>query len=370
MISGIYNWQLLANDNSFYYLWEDYSASQNRIYVQRVFPNGNFYFAENGIPITETTYSSQINYVCKSLPDGGIVAAWNEIKENEDFLRVRLQVLFPDGSFLSPDGIDVTTDVVENQIKPKIDIVDGNIIVVWLEDEQIKAQKLVDFTPAWGANGSVLLSNCDTSTVGLKGNYILFVYQGESHFHQIDESGNLNANWPTYGISIPENTETMQSWDVFESDLVYSWKNSDFGLEDFGFQILASEGSYVFPDNGIEIITDINVSYYDFLFDGCINLFHTANYETDILMERYDLQGQMIWDGSTCYIPNGDGINYIHSVKMGDKFLVVWDAYNFGLPHTFLAQLIDSDGSPIPSTLNGDEFQTCSSYRDYQLASA
>jgi hypothetical protein len=370
MQSAVNNWQLVANDNSFYYLWQDYRFSQSRIFAQRVFPNGNACFPQNGIALTDTSFSNQNYLVCKSLPEGGIVSAWSEIKENEEFYRVRLQILYPDGSLFSPNGIDLTSVVVENQIEPQIDIVDGNIIIIWLENGQIKTQKLVDFMPVWGNNGSLLVSNGDTGFAFLTGNYIYFDYQDESYFNQIDESGYLNANWPYPGVGIPEDTNFPKTINTSNNDLVYTWRDSYSGIEDYGFQILESSGNYVFPGNGFNMLNDVDFSRYNFLYDDYINLYHSAESGLNILMERYDLQGQMIWDGSFCYLQNNNGYNYLHSAKMGDKFLVVWYAYNIDLPRTYLAQLIDADGVPIPSTLTGDEYQIFSSHCDYQLATA
>lgn len=370
MQSYINDFKMIGNDNSGYYLWEDYRYSEKRIFAQRVSTEGEVYFDEFGIALTDTSFSHQNDFVVKPLPEGGIAAAWSEQKENEEFLRVRWQILHPDGTVFAQNAVDITNDVVNNQTKPKIEIVDGNIIVVWLENYQIKIQKLVNGNPVWGSNGSVLIDNGDTGFATMTGNYIYFEYLDETYFNRIDENGSISADWPFPGVTLPEFTPHIKTWNEFNDDLVYTWRDSYSGLEDYGFQILTSEGEYVFPGYGINLLTNVDFYNYNFLFDGYINLFYQAETGYNILMNRYDLQGQTIWNGSTCFIENNNSFNRLGSVKIGDKFLVIW-CTNIENSHcTYLMQLIGEDGTPLPTTLTGEEYKVFSSHRDYQVAVA
>ncbi|MCD4795817.1 MAG: T9SS type A sorting domain-containing protein [Candidatus Cloacimonetes bacterium] len=368
MLSGIDNFQIVGNDDSSYYLWEDYRYSEKRIFAQRVSAEGEVYFDEFGIALTDTSFSYQNDFVAKPLPEGGIVAVWSELKENEEFLRVRWQILHEDGTVFSANGVDITNDVVDNQTKPKIEIVEGNIIVIWLENGQIKAQKLVNYSPVWGSNGSLLIENGDTGFANLTGSYIYFEYLDEYYFNRIDESGNISADWPFPGVELPEFTPHIKTWNEFNDDLVYTWRESYSGLEDYGFQILTSDGEYVFPGYGLNLLTDVDFYNYKFLFDGYINLFHQAESDYNILMDRYDLQGETIWNGTTCFIENYNSFNRLGSIKMGNKFLVIWCTTIEDSHCTYMMQIIGEDGIPLPSNLTGEEYEVFSSHRDYQVA--
>ncbi len=370
MQSYIDNFQIIGNDNSSYYLWEDYRYSEKRIFAQRISAEGEVFFDEFGIALTDTSFFYQNDFVAKALPDGGIAAVWSEKKENEEFLRVRWQILHEDGTVFAQNAVDITNDVMNSQTKPLIEIVDGDIIVVWLEADQIKAQKLINNNPVWGSNGTVLIDNGDTGFATMTSSYIYFEYQDEYYFNRIDENGNLSAGWPFPGVALPESTPHIKTWNEFNDDLVYTWRDSHGGLEDYGFQILTSDGVYVFPEYGFNLLTDVDFYNYNFLFDNFINLFYQAETGYNILMNRYDLQGQTIWNGSTCFIENNNSFNRLNSAKIGDKFLVTWCTTNENSHSTYMMQLIGEDGIPIPTTLTGEEYETFSSHRDYQVAVA
>ena len=128
---GYFNkYQIINNDNSSYYIWEDgrYPYS-GRIFVQRVSSEGAIFFEDNGLALTDTTFSSQEFVTAKSLPENGIIAAWTEQKENEEFKRVRWQKVNENGNTFSENGVDITVDVEYTQKEPEIEIIDGNIII-------------------------------------------------------------------------------------------------------------------------------------------------------------------------------------------------------------------------------------------------
>lgn len=367
--SNIYDYLLIGNDDSSYYLWEDVRYGQLRLFAQRISPNGTNYFLEFGIAITDTAYHNQGNFVAKALPEGGLAVAWSEVRENEELIRVRWQILNPDGTVLSPIGFNITADVNYDQTHPKIDIVNGNIIIIWLEEDQLKAQKLINYSPVWGSNGSLLIESIDNGYVTLAGSYICFEYQDEYYFNRIDENGNISAGWPFPGVAITTSRNDIKTMDEFNGDLVYTWRDNQSGIRVFGFQILNAAGEYVYPDNGFTICEDVTFFDHDYLFDGCINLFHEDESGFNILMERYDLDGNMIWNGTTCFIQNSNSFNKLNSTKMGDNFLVTWCTSFNEYTNTYMMQMIDADGNPVPTNLNIDEFEVYSDRSTYQLAS-
>jgi hypothetical protein len=367
MQSGVYDYLLIGNDDSSYYLWEDCRYGQMRLFAQRVSPNGANYFSESGIALTNSASNNQLNFVAKAIPNGGVAVTWNEVKENEEFIRVRWQILNPDGTLLTFYGNDITTDVVNDQTNPQIDIVDECIIITWLENDQLKAQKLVDSAPVWGTNGSLLIESGNTDYYQLAGNYFFFKYLDGYYFQRIDENGNLTNGWPYPGVNATITTYYLEDMYEYSGDLVYTWRKNDAGIKDYGFQILNAEGVFTFPDDGFTIFDDVSFYNHDFLFDGCINLIHEADEGCNILMERYDLQGNAIWNGVT--IQNSDYFNDLNSTKMGDNFLVTWYTNFNESTNTYMMQIIDSDGIPLPSTLTGDEFKVFSDQCYYQLAS-
>jgi hypothetical protein len=362
--SYIDQYQLIGNDESSYSLWEDYRFGQKRIFVQRLAPNGANYFPTDGIAITDTAFHHQENFRTKALPEGGVIVVWNEVKENETLERVRWQIINPNGTANNLNGNDITIDVVNDQTNPQIDIVDGNIVVMWLENENIKAQKLVNYSPVWGSNGSPLIENGNTGYFTLTGSYIKFEYLDENYFQRIEENGSLAADWPYPGVAcISVGIKTLNE---YNGDLVITWLDNDAGIKDYGFQILNSSGEYIHPDNGFTIFENVTFYDHDFLFDGCINLFHEEEAGTNIIMERYDLQGNLIWNEVT--IQNNDYFNRLKATKLGENFLVTWYTNFDETTSSYIMRMIDSNGNTIPSNLANDDFLLISERRDYQLA--
>jgi hypothetical protein len=365
--SYIDQYKLIGNDESSYCLWEDYRLGQKRIFAQRVAPNGMNYFPADGIAITDTAYYNQDDFVAVALPEGGVALAWSEMLGNEQFKRVRWQILTSDGMVLSPSGFNISIDVTCNQIRPRIDVIDGNIIIVWLESNQLKAQKLVNYTPVWESNGSLLLGVSNEYYYRLSGNFILFNSLNEYYFQRIDENGNLASGWPYPGISSTSSFYDIKDMHDYNGDLIYTWCDSDITNSSFGFQILSSTGEYQFPGEGCVITENGNYYNYDFLFDGCINLVHQAEAGYDILVERYDLEGNAIWDEVT--FQNNNGFHEMNSVKMGDNLLVTryedYDNYS----GSYMMNMVDSNGNVITSNLTCDDFPVLSDRRDYQIVS-
>ncbi|HPR18382.1 MAG TPA: T9SS type A sorting domain-containing protein, partial [Candidatus Cloacimonadota bacterium] len=365
--NAIYNYRLIGNDESGYCLWEDLRSGQYRIFAQRTSPEGVDYFPEFGITITDTAFHAQTDFVAVDLPEGGVAIAWSEVKENEELKRVRWQILSPDGTLHNPNGIDITNNVVSDQTDPQIDVVDDEIIIAWMEDDKIKVQKLVNYFPVWGDNGSLLVENGNTEHFLLEGNYIKFDFGDVDYFHRIDENGNLASGWATPGVELTLSSYSIKNMNYYNDDLVFCWQTNNSGIKSYGFQILNSEGEYAFLDNGFVIAE--NVTYFDhiFLFDGCINLFHEDETGSYFVMERYDLEGNVIWDGIT--IPADDFYFYQEAVKIGDNFLFVWCNTFDGISHSFMMQMIDAEGNLLPSHVVPDDFRLYSDRSDFQLVS-
>lgn len=368
--SGLYsyigNYQLTGNDDSSYMVWED-NRFQGRIFVQRMMPDGTCCFPENGITITNTAAHPQEMYRSIALPEGGIAVVWNEVLENETYKRVRWQIINPAGYMLSPSGFNITADVSEDQTNPDIDVVDGNLIITWLDNDQIKAQKLVNYAPVWGENGKILIENGNTEYCRLAGHYIHFDYMDSYYFTKMDDDGNIAVGWPYNAISTNATPSYLEDMYEYNGDLVYTWHNYFPGYNIFGFQILNSYGTYNFSDDGFIICDDEDYYYHNFLFDGCIYLVHEEDMGLNFILEKYDLQGNAIWTDVT--IENTNYFNRLKSIKLGDNILVSWyedfDTYS----GSYMMKMVDADGNVLTSNLTYDDFPVLSDRRDYQLVS-
>ncbi len=364
--SYIEHYQLIGNDESSYNLWEDYRSGQKRIFAQRLAANGANYFPTDGIAITDNAFHHQEYFRVKALPEGGVIIVWNEVKENETLKRVRWQILNPDGTVNNPNGNDITVDVVDDQTNPQVDIVDGNINIFWLENESIKAQKLVDYTPVWGSNGSLLIESGNTSSYRIAGNYLYFDYMDNYYFHHIDENGNLSGSWPSAGVGTNTTNSHLEDMIEHDGDLIYTWRI--YGSNKvYAFQILSDTGQYNFTGDGFIISEGEDYYYHDFLFDGCVNLIHEDETSHNILMERYDLQGNTIWND--VMIQNNYYYNRLKATKLGDNFLVSWCTNFDETTSSYIMRMIDSEGNPIISNLSNDDFLINSERRDYQIVS-
>ena len=364
--SYIDQYQLIGNDESSYCLWEDYRFGKKRIFVQRIAPDGMNYFSDDGIAITDNASHHQENFTLKALPEGGVIVVWDEILENGGLKRVRWQIVNPDGTIHSYNGNNITVDVVYDQTKPQVDIVDGDVNIFWLENESIKAQKLVDYLPVWGNDGSLLIEGGTTDYYRLAGNYFYFNYLDNYYFHHIDENGNLSSNWPYSGVETNTSKDNLEDMIEHDGNLIYTWHN--YGPNKiYAFQLLSDTGQYTFTGDGFIISEGEDYYYHDFLFDGYINLFHEDETSPNILMERYDLQGNIIWDNVT--IQNDHNYNRLKATKLGENFLVSWCVNSGETSSSYIMRMINSSGNPVQSNLTNNDFLITSDRKAYQIVS-
>ncbi len=371
LLGYIYNYQTVSNDNSSYHIWEDgrYPYA-GRIFVQRVSSDGAIYFEDDGLALTDTTFTSQGYVTVKPLPENGIIAAWTEQKENEEFKRVRWQKVNENGNTFSENGVDLTVDIEYEQKNPKIEINDGNIIIAWLENEQIKAQKLVNDEPVWGNNGKVIVENCSIYYFSMIGNYFYWGLDDNMYFIMIDENGNIPVNWPVSGLPLPNFITHLYSMDVIEENLLFSYKSYQNGQRDYGIQILSSNAEYLFNGCGLTLYSDDSLNNLNVFFDGYINFVwrdydYLNNY---ILMERFDLEGNSIWNGNIYAVESQGNIFRMESEKIGDNFFIVWRGNNENEASTFFMQSVDENGVPFQSNLAGVEFDNLSEDSNFRVS--
>jgi len=148
--------------------------------------------------------------------------------------------------------------------------------------------------------------------------------------------------------------------------LIYTWRVYG-NYKIYAFQILSDNGQYIFSDDGFIISEGEDFYYHDFLFDGHINLIHEDETSHNIFMERYDLQGNTIWDDVT--IQNNNYFNRLKATKLGENFLISWCTNFDETTRSYMMRMIDSNGNPIQSNLVYDDFLITSERRDYQIAS-
>ena len=202
------------------------------------------------------------------------------------------------------------------------------------------------------------------------GNYFYWGLDDNMYFILIDENGNIPVNWPIQGVPLPDFITHLYSMDVIDENLLFSYKSYQNGQRDYGIQILSSNAEYLFNGCGLTLYSDDSLNNLNVIYDGCFNFVwrdydYLNNY---ILMERFDLQGNSIWNGNICAVESPGNIFRMESEKIGDNFFIVWRGNNEDEESTFFMQSVDEDGVPFQSNLAGVEFDNLSEDSNFRVS--
>ena len=147
--------------------WADERSGSWRIYASRLGPDGEHLWSPEAIPVAETYYSQQ-NPRIVSDGAGGAIVAWEDIRPQED--KVYTQRVGPDGSRLwGTSGVLVVSTWISCQEPEMVSDTFGGAIITWeLSDgsaDWIYAQR---FNPSgdklWNSDGVLVCNETGTRT--------------------------------------------------------------------------------------------------------------------------------------------------------------------------------------------------------------
>ncbi len=140
-----------TGDGGFYISWFDNSAGGYDVYLQRLDAVGDEQWAHNGVLVADRSYSSTQDYGLSIDTAGNALLAFRDDRDGPD--KVTVSKISPDGTLLwGIDGVEVSSGSGFFAVPKVAGTTDGNVVVAWISDDDVVAQKLDPAgAPLWGA---------------------------------------------------------------------------------------------------------------------------------------------------------------------------------------------------------------------------
>ena len=338
-----------TSDGGCYIGWNDHASGNYDICLQRLDKYGNELWPHNGILISDHPQNSWIcDWDLMVDSSNNAVLVFVDIRAGGDW-DVYAYRISPSGTFLwGPDGVAVTDDG-DYEADPRVtQTTDGSFVCVWSGDGGVGVRKLsadgvpqFDFTITGELDETPLHGEVVAAD---SGSFIVSWMRDSSYTGYHDIRAQKYAADGTVLWVTPVNVfddDWVPPWyePILQPDeaggAIVAWHRSDGALYSSFVQHLDSDGSELFPHNGVEASTlgnrhhiDPTVSYN--AATGEIFVFwnerNSGQSMWGIYGQKISASGQRMWTNSGIeYLPVNDIYkSYSRSVPCADGAMVFW----------------------------------------------
>ncbi|MBI5701126.1 hypothetical protein HZC34_04675 [Candidatus Saganbacteria bacterium] len=260
--------QILSNNsNEAYIVWQDNRSNTFNVYLQKIDLNGNSIFPQNGIRICGTT-EYQVFPEMILAQDGGVIISWVDYRSKEE--DIYAQKVSPNGEKLwGENGAPVCTLRGTQWSQKIVQDGSGGAIIVWADrrsgDFDIYAQHLDPSGKAlWPINGIAVCKkpgNQENPKIvqnGLSGAYIAWSENGA------DEVGIYVQNMDPFGrqtfgeLGVKASKVFLKpgAFDIGKdnnNNAILAWSDSNAGDPDIYMQKISSDGTLLLGDEGLPV---------------------------------------------------------------------------------------------------------------------
>jgi hypothetical protein len=338
-----------TSDGGCYIGWYDHASGNYDVCLQRLDPYGSEVWPHNGILVSshpQDTWVCDWDLMVDSADNA--VLTFVDLRTGGDW-DVYAYRISSDGAFLwGADGVAVTDDD-DFDADPRIaQTSDGSFVVVWSGDGGVGVRKLsADGAPQFGldiagepnenpTNGKVVAADDGSFVVSwMRDNS----YPGPNDIRAQKYSGDGTALWPTWVAVFDDSWIPPWYEPILQPDYaggaIVAWHRSNGVLYSSFVQHLASDGSELFPHNGVEVSTlgnrhhiDPTVSYN--ATTGEIFVFWNERNPGQTLWgvyaQKISASGQRTWsDSGVELMPVNDIYKFgARSALQGDGAMVFW----------------------------------------------
>ncbi len=326
--------QQLTSDGKFgaYVVWQDRRGGPtDKLYLQHIGATGNMFWAEGGIPVSNT---SGFQYYPQVIQDGsgGVIVVWEDNRNGIDY-DVYAQRFSADGVPLWISGGVTVCAINGNQFYPKV-VQDGagGVIIAWQDrrsgNYDVYAQRLNSGGGTyWQANGVpvVVLSgsqqNPELVSDGNGGALIAWVdfrAGGTSDIYAqriLPDSGALAWGGTGVGLCVAGNSQlNVRVASDGSQGMIASWQDRRTGgvdqlfaqrIDVNGIVMWTTDGVALAPSSGVQTFPQISSDG----LNGAVVAWqdNRSGIDYDIYSQRVDGNGNMLWGGNgtaVCASPN------------------------------------------------------------------
>lgn len=321
-----------TTDNAVVAVWEDkrLSVQNTDLFAQKIAANGDKLWNPDGVAISTAEFNQE-GARLSSDGAGGVFIVWDDHRNgnspNEDIYAQRLSA---DGVALWEEGGKAICNAAYKQNSGLIKVSQDMVYINWMDIRNGSVgiyYQVVDFDGNtqlqedgvqvfWGLSGDVPQGKYQ---IFPRQNDVIIVWEdtrfadvGSRVYYQIlDPDG--NAVLETNGVPITldhEGSQDRVSATLSDNDeLAVVWRDNRLGYSQVYAQLISSDGTRAWDDNGLKIIdesvhsdsqTEPRISYYnDSFYIGWREWFFT------MYGARYQVYGQRIQNGERLWDPAG-----------------------------------------------------------------
>ena len=336
-------------DGGFYVSWFDNSAGGYDVYLQRLDAAGNELWAHNGVLVADRGYSSTQDYGLGIDTAGNALLAFRDDRGGPDVVTV--SKVAPDGTLLwTDDGVQVSSPGGFIAAPKVTGTTDGNVVVAWISNDNVMAQKLdPDGVALWGAGvtlvpttGSFGLADLHASDAGTAIlSFTAGVFLGPSHlWAQKLAAADGAFLWGAGHVQVYDGGSLqIANYPPFVTDgaggAVFAWYTTSEPTLQCRVQRILANGSEAFAHQGVVVSTNASQQRV-----GPSAAFLPSTEEIVVFwteenggQSQFGLYGQKIdnagirqWtDSGLEFLPVGpDQIRNVITLSLGDGAIVAW----------------------------------------------
>ena len=386
------NYLILPRSNDTVIIWQDtrYANLGYQIFFQFLNPDGTVALETNGRSVTAQTGYDQSNPHAVVTSDGHIYVIWEDSRHDDP--KIYMQLLSPTGERLWGDtGQPLTDSSPINQEGPKLsyDETNDRIYVGWSNADEVGSgfplhtwgQMFQNGQKMWGPDG-VIISDLDDASLPnecsffevIEGYYvwqyfISGIYNQFVYVKRVDENGQTYPGWPDEGIGVSDRdgfdiNQLLPKLAKTDSGIFVMYKDDpdDTMVTRYFGQHFSADGERLWGPDGVELAYVGNEQDKAVLLKGgpldSITFAWDENIDgaPDILMQRYSLDGNPIWDVPSLGFIQKPGDQTTADIVSFDNngILVAWADYP-DLEADIYYKYLNPNGSPVAgSNPDGD----------------
>jgi len=350
-------------------VWQDRrNGGTDKLYVQRIGPDGSLLWAENGIPLAGTP-GYQYYPAIVGDGSGGAYIAWQDNRSGVGY-DIFLQHVSGLGRMLFTDDGLAVCDAPGHQYYPALVRSGANEVILTWQDKRngnfdIYAQRVNSLGNAlWAPNGAPVCSGDGDqvdpviASVDNGGATIAWTdYRGESGFTDIYAqrmAWNGGPAWKTNGIAICQASNNQWNPQIVSDGFggaYVIWQDRRDSFYDLVYaQKIDSLGMTGWPVNGIQLADEEGNQYYPRAvtdgYGGVVAVWqdNRTGSDYDVYAQRVSPGGQLLWSGSGRAVSGAqDHQYYPQIIHQGNSFVFVWQDRRNGL-YDIYAQRFNTAG--------------------------
>jgi len=161
----------------------------------------------------------------------------------------------------------------------------------------------------------------DNSQVVLSGDYLIWKYGERIRIVKFNAMGEIDPNWNGNYLQTAE-MEDLSRLSVRNTDpgIIIIGVSSNLGIYNFYGYLFSDQGEYLWGNEGRHIL-EFDGYPSICLYDDCFYLERSGEWSYQRLLERYDYEGEMLWNNSVMWLEDGDA-NETKMLMRDDKILL------------------------------------------------